>query len=118
MALSALVAAVFLGGLLWGAYSLGSLTPSSACTFGNCPTELHAYDTGKQFTYAVGTTLTVILDQTKDPRAHLRCSSDALVESAGAPDQVAPLYAVAYRAQKAGTCILEDDQFFATIYIE
>jgi hypothetical protein len=115
-----LVPAVLLGGLLLGVYKLQGLEHgTSVCSAGECPLELHESDTDQTFTYGVATRVTVFLNQNDNPPAHLQCAPEGIIGVvADAPHAVAPLYAVRFETVRAGTCILSDDRFSATIVVQ
>lgn len=116
-----LVPAVFIGGLLCVAYTLhrADAKGSAPCAVGSCPLVIHASDAGKVFSYAPGARFVLYLDETKDPKARLRCAPGGVIEPMpNAPEAVPPMYAVTLQAIARGQCVLASDSFSSTIVVE
>ena len=114
------VPCILLAGLLFGAYKLHYLSPSSVvCNVGSCPLALHESDSGKAFVYSAGARFSVFLDEGRNPERNVRCSPSGVIDrTEESPKAEPPIYAATFEAIATGTCILTDDHFAATIVVE
>ncbi len=113
-----LVPCVLLGGLLFGAFRLGSLSSAGApCTLGMCPLSIHERDSGRMFIYPVATRFEVFLDESKNPQSSVQCLPDGVINlqryaSAGS------LYSASFETLAPGTCVLAAMDFSVTIVVQ
>jgi hypothetical protein len=115
-----IIPCVFIGGILVGAYYLKDFAPTgSPCALGVCPTTLREGDTGKTFTYRVGTQFKITLDERTNPARNLFCGPAGVVENV--PDAFSaapPLYTGVFQGIAPGTCTLSSNSFIATIIVQ
>ena len=114
-----LVPVILLGGFLLGAYKLSSLAPASApCELGTCPLTIHESDSGRTFSYNVGTRFSVFLDETRQPKSELQCAPQGVIVFRGYAPAEPPAYAATFEVTELGTCVLTDKDFSATIVVQ
>ncbi len=115
-----LVPVILLGGLLFGSYKLGSFLPRDrACAIGTCPLAIHPEDSGKTFTYNVGARFSLYIGEKREIPRLIRCIPDGILQPLEEmPAEVLPLYTARFETRAAGTCLLADKGFSATIAIQ
>lgn len=85
------------------------------------PEEITASDSGKAFSYSIGSRFTVLFDSTLYPENALSCAPPnsgvvRVVETA--KEARPPLYARTFEVVKAGTCTMTNTRFIAAIVVE
>jgi hypothetical protein len=86
-----------------------------------CQLELHDKDTGGTYAYRPTSRIGFVFNDTTNPKADfsMDCKPDGtLGEVSNIPSVQAPKYARRFEATIAGTCIVRDDNFVATIIIK
>ena len=114
-----LIPGVLLGGLLFGAFRLNSLSRAGIpCTLGTCPLSLHESDSGRTFIYNVAARFNVFLNENRNPKDNLRCLPEGVITLRQYTPSDAPAYIASFETTASGTCVLSDNNFSATIVIQ
>ena len=121
------VVLVLAGLVIWAATSMRDATPSPITDEGidlrkttEGPLEITVSDSGKAFSYPIGSRFTVILDSTLYPENALSCAppSSGVVRQVETQKEVKPpLYARTFEVTGSGACTMTNTRFIAAIVV-